>query len=91
VRGSRGFSPHERHAHAVEDAAAALRLDSKTGVVDASLAAILQEIAQRMERDRKQQREAMARIMAELRLLRAMLRRERRGRGGRRRGADRVS
>jgi hypothetical protein len=35
-------------------------------VVDASLAAILQEIAQRMERDRKQGREALARIATEL-------------------------
>jgi hypothetical protein len=42
-------------------------------VVDASLAAILQEIAQRMERDRKQQRETLAATLAELRLLRAAL------------------
>jgi hypothetical protein len=71
------------HPHAVEDAAAAPRRDSKTGVVDASLAAILQEIAQRMERDRKQQREALAAILTELRLLRAAFR-ERRQRQHRR-------
>ena len=40
-------------------------------MVDASLEAILREIAQRMERDRKQQREAMARIATELAALSA--------------------
>jgi hypothetical protein len=40
-------------------------------VVDASLVAILQEIALRIERDRKQRREALAAILTELRLLRA--------------------
>jgi hypothetical protein len=39
-------------------------------VVDASLAAILREIAQRMERDRQQQRKELARIARELRQLR---------------------
>jgi hypothetical protein len=40
-------------------------------VVDASLAAILREIAQRMERDRKLKREALARIATELAALSA--------------------
>jgi hypothetical protein len=46
-----------------------------------SLAAIFQEIAQRMERDRAKERRALSRIARELSLLRAELRRERSGNG----------
>ena len=50
-------------------------------MVDASLAAILRSIAEGLGRDRKPEREALARIAREFSLLRAALRRERRSTG----------